>query len=258
MSVPLRHDDIHTHKYDVMTTCLSSSSTWHSGAFTLGLFSLLSSPCSLLSSALQSGAVALHIYTVALCIYIYNSAQGRVVYGYTLELDMNIRWPLCIYRAPLCKYTQVLRVHVYTYTVALEVGWYWDMLSLHHIFFFYICIYIEVYIYRARLYVHMCTANPTWGDIFESSKLKARKSLLPRFSKKGRSSFELWALKQHSKMSPQVGSAVNVECLIVVQKRDDELPCMLDMNIRWPLCVYIERAQLYVYTVALCIYIYIY
>ena len=35
------------------------------------------------------------------------------------------------------------------------------------------------------------TANPTWGDIFESSKLKARTSLLPRFSEKRRSSFEL-------------------------------------------------------------------
>jgi len=35
------------------------------------------------------------------------------------------------------------------------------------------------------------TANPTWGDIFESSKLKARTSLLPCFSEKRRSSFEL-------------------------------------------------------------------
>jgi len=42
---------------------------------------------------------------------------------------------------------------------------------------------------------HICrffsTANPTWGVIFESSKLKARTSLLPRFSEKRRSSFEL-------------------------------------------------------------------
>jgi len=35
------------------------------------------------------------------------------------------------------------------------------------------------------------TANPTWGDIFESSKLKARTSLLPRLSEKRRSNFEL-------------------------------------------------------------------
>jgi len=35
------------------------------------------------------------------------------------------------------------------------------------------------------------TANQTWGDIFESSELKARTSLLPRFSKKRSSSFEL-------------------------------------------------------------------
>jgi len=51
-------------------------------------------------------------------------------------------------------------------------------------------------------------ANSTWCDIFENSKLKARTSRLPRFSEKRRSNFELWALKQHSKMSPQVGLAV--------------------------------------------------
>jgi len=65
--------------------------------------------------------------------------------------------------------------------------------------------------------LHTCTANPTWGDIFESSKLKARTSLLPRFSEKRRSSFELWALKQHSKMSPQVGSAVTKNITLVTQ-----------------------------------------
>jgi len=54
-----------------------------------------------------------------------------------------------------------------------------------------------------------CTANPNWDDIFESLKLKARTSLLPHFIGKRHSSFELWALKQHSKMSPQVGSAAS-------------------------------------------------
>jgi len=38
---------------------------------------------------------------------------------------------------------------------------------------------------------HVYTANPTWGDFFESSNFKAQKSLLPRFSDKRRSSFEL-------------------------------------------------------------------
>jgi len=56
----------------------------------------------------------------------------------------------------------------------------------------------------------LCTANPIWGDNFESSKLKARTSLLPYFNEKRRSSFELRALKKHSKMSPQVGLAVPV------------------------------------------------
>jgi len=62
--------------------------------------------------------------------------------------------------------------------------------------------------------LYIGTANPTWGDIFESSKLKARTSLLPRFSEKRRWSFELWALKQHSKMSPQVGLAVALVSLL--------------------------------------------
>jgi len=58
------------------------------------------------------------------------------------------------------------------------------------------------------------TANPIWGDIFESSfqssKLEARTSLFTKTWQKRlwALSFELWALKQHSKMSPQVGSAV--------------------------------------------------
>jgi len=43
----------------------------------------------------------------------------------------------------------------------------------------------------AKGYKDKCTADPTWGVIFESSKLKARTSLLPRFTEKKLSSFEL-------------------------------------------------------------------
>ena len=88
---------------------------------------------------------------------------------------------------------------------------------IHHIIYvdtsYHICIILHVCIIH-----HICwyiilymshTANPTWGDIFESSKLKARMFLLPRFSEKRRSSFELLASKQNSKKSPQVGSAVH-------------------------------------------------
>ena len=46
--------------------------------------------------------------------------------------------------------------------------------------------------------------------LFQKSKLKARTSLLPRFSEKRSSNFELWALKELSKMSPQVGLAVHM------------------------------------------------
>jgi len=35
------------------------------------------------------------------------------------------------------------------------------------------------------------TANPTWGDIFESSNLKVRRALLPRFGEKRHSNFKL-------------------------------------------------------------------
>ena len=71
--------------------------------------------------------------------------------------------------------------------------------------YIYICIYIHTQIHvhmyiHVYVYMYTCictcihTANPTWGDIFESSKFKARKSLLPHFSEKRLSSFELWAL----------------------------------------------------------------
>jgi len=74
------------------------------------------------------------------------------------------------------------------------------------------CRYTLLYLFVMRF---TDTANPTWGVIFESSKLKARTSLLPRFSEKRRSSFELWALNQQSKMSPQVGLAVHTQTRVL-------------------------------------------
>jgi len=74
------------------------------------------------------------------------------------------------------------------------------------------------------------TTNLTWGVIFESSKLKARTSLLPRLSEKRRSSFELWALKQHSKMSPQVGSVVHQERSQVVCGNKEVRKRLTDSN----------------------------
>ena len=63
--------------------------------------------------------------------------------------------------------------------------------------YIYICIYTCVNMCMC-VCVLMCmwlgTAGPTWGVIFEGSRLKARSSLLPRFGEKGRSNFELWAL----------------------------------------------------------------
>ena len=55
----------------------------------------------------------------------------------------------------------------------------------------------------------VCTVSSTWGwhfrMLFRTSKLKTRRSVLPRFIEKRPSSFELWALKLLSKMSPQMG-----------------------------------------------------
>jgi len=61
------------------------------------------------------------------------------------------------------------------------------------VIFVIIVVYLDVCLnkkYGENKY-HDGTANPTWGDIFESSKLKARRPLLPRFSEKRLSSFEL-------------------------------------------------------------------
>ena len=65
---------------------------------------------------------------------------------------------------------------------------------------------------RQNKNIQNCVQPIPLGVTFSNavSKLKARTSLLPRFSEKRRSSFELWALKELSKMSPQVGLAVHV------------------------------------------------
>jgi len=65
------------------------------------------------------------------------------------------------------------------------------------------------------------------GVILERSKLKARTSFLPRFSENRHASFEIWTLKQHSKMSPQVGLAVpfwrrrGLDCRCIFNRRVD-------------------------------------
>jgi len=84
------------------------------------------------------------------------------------------------------------RIHAYSRTIHVCM-YTWDYSGTHSIC---VCVKISVYVCTCTLFFHMCTytctANPTWGVIFESSKLKARTSLLPRFSEKRPSSFELW------------------------------------------------------------------
>ena len=73
---------------------------------------------------------------------------------------------------------------------------YTDDMCMNCTYLIYYLIYYRV-VDEMCMYIHrcVCTANPTWDDIFESAKLKARTSLLPHFSEKRRWSFELWAFE---------------------------------------------------------------
>jgi len=68
--------------------------------------------------------------------------------------------------------------------------------------------------------------------LFQSSKLKDRRSLLPCFSAKRRVSFELWALKELSKMSPHVRLAVNRSLYVCM------CPCMSPCVDYLPICTW--------------------
>ena len=68
----------------------------------------------------------------------------------------------------------------------------------YHCFNLYTSIHIYTYIQPIQLGWHV-------RKLLQSSKLKARTSLFTETWQKRRSSFELWALKQHSKMSPRAG-----------------------------------------------------
>jgi len=74
-----------------------------------------------------------------------------------------------------------------------------------------ICVYVYTYMYiYIDIYSLFHLGWHLWM-LFQSSKLKARRtSLLPRFSEKRPSSFELWAVKELSKMSHQMGWAVRM------------------------------------------------
>jgi len=106
------------------------------------------------------------------------------------------------------------------------------------------------------LHLHKCTHihNPTCGEIFrshlgwhfrmlfQSSKLKARTSLLPRFSEKRRSRFELWALKELSKMPSHVGLAVFIHANIFKSKKD------IHMYMYIHTYVYVNTHSIYAHT----------
>ena len=83
-----------------------------------------------------------------------------------------------------------------------------------------VCDMIKLHMLLLHMPLHKVTRRiETWLEVLQSiplgvtcskavSKIKARTSLSPRFSDKRRSSFEVWALKELSKMSPQMGLAV--------------------------------------------------
>jgi len=78
-------------------------------------------------------------------------------------------------------------------------------------------ILLERWLQVCRINMTFITANPTWKVTFSNvlSKLKTQSSNVSFHWNVAKEAFELWAwaLKQLSKMSPQVGSAVLL-CLI--------------------------------------------
>jgi len=99
--------------------------------------------------------------------------------------------------------------------------------------------FAEVYIFRSRILqgrtvtiptIWHITANPTWGDICESSKLKARSSLLPRFSEKRRLSFELSVKRDDRALSFELWNSIR-KC----HPKWDWLYCLQDLwvSILW-------------------------
>jgi len=72
-----------------------------------------------------------------------------------------------------------------------------------------LCICLSIYI-SLRCLVYVYTADPTWGDIFESC-FKAQSSKLERLFSLKRGKRDVRALSfELSKMSPQVGLAVTI------------------------------------------------
>jgi len=122
----------------------------------------------------------------------------RAQYVYEKHFHDTASWPLCcISPAPApsaiallhCKWLK--RTHE-----VLNLCNSRNLKSWSHIFKFYILLNFHT----NKSFTIQELPRSTWGDIFESpfkaqsSKLKAWTSLLPRFSGKRRSSFELWAL----------------------------------------------------------------
>jgi len=72
--------------------------------------------------------------------------------------------------------------------------------------------------YLSELCLEMCTANPTWGDIFECC-FKAQSSKLERLFPLKRGKRDVRALSfELSKMSPQVGLAVHTSASEVYER----------------------------------------
>ena len=154
------------------------------------------------------------IYIVFICYYVTFTYVSDSTLVYVARATQHT------YVHSTCTLTQYTYVY-YTCTCALCIHMYSIRMYVIHVTqYTYVCntydsIHIcTLYMYTDSIQISMwCMYSQSHlGCHFESSKLKAQTSLLPRFSEKRRSSFELWALKQHSKMSPQVGLAVPVHC----------------------------------------------
>ena len=149
--------------------------------------------------------IYMHVHTcIHICIKIYIYIFNRGVYKC-----------VCIWIYMSSPSTcSITNTHTLSLSLFLSYSdpilWSW---CLRRISIVCVCVCVCVYIYMDTYKQTYIYSQSHLGWHFQklkaqSSKLKGRMSLLPRFIEKRRSSFEFWALKQHSKMSPQVELAV--------------------------------------------------
>ena len=133
-----------------------------------------------------------------ICVFPRRYARPSRIYIY-IYIYIHIYIHIYIYMHTLVQcYFCCAAPDIFSWEIILPLGCSLQCSSLCE----HVCIFIYMYS-QSHLKRH-------FRKLFQRSKLKAWTSLFTETWQKRRSSFELWALKQLSKMSHQVGSAVYI------------------------------------------------